>query len=88
MAILADAQLRSDKRFFSALFKRIKDPHIGRRQYINLRFMHAALRDTGALGACSSDELLDLVGDKLSFYSTKSGDPVKGSRELFRAWSK
>ncbi len=88
MAIIADAQLRSDKRFFAALFKRVKDPHKGRRQYMDLRFIHAALQDTGAITTCSADDLLDLVGDKLGLYSTKSGDPVKGLRELFRAWKK
>jgi hypothetical protein len=86
-AIIAMAQLERNKALFSGLFKRMKSPHAGRRQYMDLRYIHAALRDANALTQCSSEELLELVGDKLRLYSTKSGDPVKGLRELFRAWS-
>lgn len=85
--LMSTAQLSRDKRFFASLIKRVKAPHAARRQYVELRFFHRLLKDVNSGVALGADELLDLVGHHLRLYSTKGEDPVKGIRELFRAWN-
>jgi len=86
--LIARKQLEGDKRFFASLFKRMKSPHAGRKQYADLRYFHEVLREVGALDGTKTEDLLQLVGDTLSLYPTRGEDPVKGLRTLFAAWGK
>ena len=88
VSAIAHAQLRRDRSFLSGLFKRIKNPHLGRRTYVDLKFMHRLLADAGAVASTSHEELLELVQGRLGLYTQRRGDPVKGLAERFRAWAK
>lgn len=48
--ILAAKQIQGDKAFFSGLFKRIKSPHAGRKQYVELRYFRRIMEEAGSLG--------------------------------------
>ncbi len=85
--LIAHAQLRRNKAFLSGLFRRIRNPHSGRRQYLDLRLMHRVFEESGVIAECRPEQVLELA-EKLDLYTGRRGDPVKGLSELFRNWNK
>ncbi|MBA4285800.1 MAG: hypothetical protein C0434_09750 [Xanthomonadaceae bacterium] len=85
--LIAHAQLKRNKAFLSGLFRRIRNPHSGRRQYLDLRLMHRVFKESGVISECRPEQVLDLA-EKLDLYTGRRGDPVKGLSELFRNWNK
>jgi hypothetical protein len=83
--VLADKQLRKDKAYFSGMFKRIKNPHVGRKQYVELRYLRRVMQDAGTLTGTSREDLVDLVAG-LGINHPRGADPVKSLAALFDAW--
>lgn len=83
--ILAMKQIQGDKAFFSGLFKRIKNPHVGRKQYVELRYFRRVMAEAGTLADTPKERLLDLV-EKLGVNYPRGADPVKSLTVLFNAW--
>lgn len=83
--ILAAKQIAGDKAFFSGLFKRIKSPHAGRKQYVELRYFRRVMEEAGGLVDTPKEDLLDLVSG-LGVNYPRGADPVKSLTALFDAW--
>lgn len=83
--VLADRQLRKDKAFFSGMFKRIKSPHAGRKQYVELRYLRRVMQDAGTLTGTRKEDLVDLVAN-LGINHPRGADAVKSLAALFGAW--